>query len=137
MVPVAARRTANRRLVLDHRGRPWHVHNAARTGATTSIRFRTWFLSRASALGARGNCHKPAWIRIINRVIRSKCIRIGCRRGARDEKRVAAQEAADGWIVEAGAQLGDAEGGEGVAVVPLLVAVERASRLGSGGGGGC
>src|SRR5262249_10850737 len=40
-------------------------------------------------------------------------------------------KAADNWIVQSGAKLGNAEGGKGVAAVPLLVAVKRAARLGA------
>src|ERR1044071_4230518 len=78
--------------------------------------------------------HQPAWVVLVYWIVVREGVRIRRRCGARNEQRVAAQEAADGRIVESRAELGDAERGKVVALVPLLVAVEWASRLCSGGG---
>ena len=55
---------------------------------------------------------QPAGIGGVYRIIVGKCIWIGRRGGTRDQKWIAAREAADGWIVEPSAELGDAQGRE-------------------------
>src|SRR6185503_18321780 len=69
---------------------------------------------------------QAGWIRQVDRIVICEGIGVRCGRGARNEERIAAGEATERRVVEAGAELRDAEGREGVAEVPLLVAVERA-----------
>src|ERR1043165_1533546 len=83
--------------------------------------------ARRLVCGAR--CLQPARVGGVYRIIVGERIGVGGGSGAWDEERVAADEAADRWVVEARAELGDAERGERVAAVPLLVAVKLAARF--------
>jgi hypothetical protein len=67
---------------------------------------------------------KPARGGLVYRVVRGERIRIRGGGGTGDEQRVAVEEAADGGIVEPGAELGDAERLQQVTLVPLLAAVD-------------
>src|SRR5262245_34350078 len=75
---------------------------------------------------------QSARVRAVHRVVVSECVGVGGRSRARNQEWVAADEAAEGRVVEARAELGDAESGEGVAEVPLAVAVKLATRLFAG-----
>src|SRR5438552_3302770 len=112
-------------------GRGWTswVGNVLATG--TSVAFEGTWTSRAWAAtrAIRDAAVQSARVGPIHGVVARKCVGVGRGRRARDEERVAADEAADRWVVEPRAELGDAEGSKRVAKVPLAVAVALAAWL--------